>query len=104
MITPPPLAFPHSPSPPPNSEYFPAIQYKVFSFLDGLRSIGVCTSFAYIRKILKNKMHSKWSKNQLSEDGILNKNRSISCEIDESEILGKRNVIYWMFGIVERKT
>ena len=51
MIRPPPLAFPHSPSPPPNSEYFPTIQYNGISFLDGLRSIGVCTSFGYIRKI-----------------------------------------------------
>ena len=51
MIRQPPLAFPHSPSPPPNSEYFPTIQYNGISFLDGLRSIGVCTSFGYIRKI-----------------------------------------------------
>ena len=51
MMALPPFTFPHSPSPPPNSEYFPTIQYNGISFLDGLRSIGVCTSFGYIRKI-----------------------------------------------------
>ena len=45
------LAFPHIPSPPPNSEYFPATQYQGVSIVDGLKSIGVCFSFEYRRKI-----------------------------------------------------
>ena len=46
-----PLAFPHIPSPPPNSEYFPVTQYHGLSIIDGLKSIGVCISFEYRRKI-----------------------------------------------------
>ena len=49
-------------------------------------------------------MHLKWSKSLFGEDGILDKNGYISCEIDESEIIGNNNVIYWMFGIINRAT
>ena len=49
-------------------------------------------------------MNINWSKNLLGEDGILDNNGYISCEIDEREIIGNSNVIYWMFGIVERST
>ena len=70
----------------------------------GINKQSIINFFAYIRKILKNKMHSNWSKSLLGEDGILDKNGYISCEIDESEIIGNSNVIYWMFGIVERST
>ena len=67
----------------------------------GINKQSIINFFAYIRKILKNKMHSICSKSLLGEDGILDKNGYISCEIDESEIIGNSNVIYWMFGIVE---
>ena len=49
-------------------------------------------------------MHQNWSKKLLGEDGTLDDNGYISCEIDESEIIGNQNVIYWMFGIIERST
>ena len=49
-------------------------------------------------------MHYNWSKKLLGEDGILDDNGYISCEIDESEIIGNQNVIYWMFGIIDRGT
>ena len=49
-------------------------------------------------------MHRNWTKKLLGEDGILDDNGYISCEIDESEIIGNQNVIYWMFGIIERST
>ena len=38
----------------------------------------------------------------IGEDGILGENGYISCEIDENEILGNNNVIYWIFGIIDR--
>ena len=43
-------------------------------------------------------MPYKWSKSLLGEEGEIDKNGYISCEIDESEIIGNSNVIYWMFG------
>ena len=49
-------------------------------------------------------MHYNWSKKLLGEDGILDDNGYISCEIDEREIIGNQNVIYWMFGIIDRGT
>ena len=49
-------------------------------------------------------MHYNWSKKLLGEDGILDDNGYISCEIDESEIIGNQNVIYLMFEIIDRGT
>ena len=60
--------------------------------------------FGHIRNVIKGKMHRNWTKKLLGEDGILDDNGYISCEIDESEIIGNQNVIYWMFGIIERST
>ncbi len=60
--------------------------------------------FWHIRNVIKGKMHRNWTKKLLGEDGILDDKGYISCEIDESEIIGNQNVIYWMFGIIERST
>ena len=65
---------------------------------------SVIKFYAHIRNILRKKMHYNWSKKLLGEDGILDDNGYISCEIDESEIIGNQNVIYWMFGIIDRGT
>ena len=70
----------------------------------GITKQSIINFFAHLRNILKTKMHIKWSKTLLGEDSILDNNGYISCEIDESEIIGNSNVIYWMFGIVERST
>ena len=70
----------------------------------GINKQSIVNFFSHIRNILKNKMHYNWSKSLLGEEGELDKNGYISCEIDESEIIGNSNVIYWMFGIVERST
>ena len=49
-------------------------------------------------------MHHNRPKKLPGGDGILDDNGYISCEIDESEIIGNQNVIYWKFGIIERST
>ena len=65
---------------------------------------SIINFFAHIRNVIRKKMHYNWSKKLLGEDGILDDNGYISCEIDESEIIGNQNVIYWMFGIIDRGT
>ena len=60
--------------------------------------------FGHIINVIKEKMHHNLSKKLLGVDGILDDNGYISCKIDESEIIGNQNVIYWMFEIVEGST
>ncbi len=72
--------------------------------ISGISKQSIIHFFAHIRNMLRKKMHLKWSKSLLGEDGTLDKNGYISCEIDESEIIGNNNVIYWMFGIINRAT
>ena len=82
-------------------------EYESFSKQIGVVGINkqsIVNFFSHIRNILKNKMHYNWSKSLLGEEGELDKNGYISCEIDESEIIGNSNVIYWMFEIMERST
>jgi len=70
----------------------------------GITKQSIIKFFGHIRNVIKEKMHHNWSKKLLGEDCILDENGYISCEIDESEIIGNQNVIYWMFGIIERST
>ena len=60
----------------------------------GINKQSIVNFFAHIRNILKNKMHFNWPKNLLGEEDEPDKNGYISCEIDESEIIGNSNVIY----------
>ena len=70
----------------------------------GITKQSIIKFFEHIRNVIKEKMHHNWSEKLLGEDAILDDNGYISCEIDESEIIGNQNVIYWMFGIIERST
>ena len=70
----------------------------------GISKQSIIHFFTHIRNVLRKKVHLNRSKSLLDEDGILDKNGYISCEIDESEIIGNNNVIYWMFGIINRAT
>ena len=47
-------------------------------------------------------MHKIWN-NKIMEDNFT-KNGYPILEVDESEIIGNNEVIYWMFGIIDRIT
>ena len=58
--------------------------------------------YSILREKIKNSMHKIWKNNLMgsnpSEEGY-----SV-FEIDESEIIGNNQVIYWMFGMIDRIT
>ena len=60
--------------------------------------------FADIRNNIRKIMHSKWSHSMIGEYNDIDETGYISVEIDESEIIGNQNIIYWMFGMIERKS
>ena len=60
--------------------------------------------FADIRNNIRKKMHLKWSQSMMGEYNEIEDTGYISFEIDESEIIGNQNVIYWMFGMIERQS
>ena len=63
---------------------------------------GITKVYSLIRNKIRTKMHKIWNKdlmgNNLSENGYP------VFEIDESEIIGNKEIIYWMFGIIDRVT
>ena len=63
---------------------------------------GITKVYSLIRTKIRTKMHTIWNKdlmgNNLSEKGYP------VFEIDESEIIGNSEIIYWMFGIIDRLT
>ena len=71
--------------------------------INGITKQSIIKFFSHIRNLLRKNMHLKWSKSLMGEDGTLDEKRYISCEIDESEIIGSNNFIYWMFGIIKRE-
>ena len=56
--------------------------------------------YSLLRERIKNSMHKIW-KNNMMGDNITEKGYPV-FEIDESEIIGNNEVIYWMFGIIDR--
>ena len=68
----------------------------------GVNKQSISNIFNIIRNKIRMEMHSKWKENFL---GNVNSELGYgSVEIDESEIIGNSNEIYWMFGIIDRKT
>ena len=63
---------------------------------------GVRNFFTILRKKLKESFHSKWKKSFLGEE--VGPNGYGAVEIDESEIIGNQDHIYWMFGSIDRFT
>ena len=61
----------------------------------------ICNIYASLREKLRVNMHHKWSNSQLGEE--IDQNGFASIEIDESEIIGNENTVYWMFGILSVK-
>ena len=63
---------------------------------------GITKVYSLIRSKIRTTMHTIWNKdlmgNNLSENGYA------VFEIDESEIIGNKEIIYWMFGIIDRVT
>ena len=51
---------------------------------------------------LRFNMHHLWSNSQLGEE--IDENGFASIEIDEYEIIGNENTVYWMFRLIERRT
>lgn len=45
-------------------------------------------------------MHNNWSTQMIAEDP--NNEGFSTIEIDESSIIGNSNVVYWMFGLIQR--
>ena len=61
---------------------------------------SISKAYNLIRNKLKNKMHYEW-KDHLMGDNISDDGFSV-FEIDESKIIGNNDIIYWMFGIIDR--
>ena len=58
--------------------------------------------YSLLREKIKTSMHKIW-KNNIMGNNITKKGYPV-FEIDESEIIGNNEVIYWMFGIIDRIT
>ena len=56
--------------------------------------------YSLLREKIKDNMHKMWNKN-LMGNNISEKGYPV-FEIDESEIIGNSEVIYWMFGMIDR--
>ena len=63
---------------------------------------SIINFFSNIRGKIRIFMHKKWSTNLLVE--YISDGGYASVEIDESEVIGNGNEIYWMFGIIDRNT
>ena len=61
---------------------------------------SISKAYNLIRNKLKNKMHYEW-KDHLMDDNNSDDGFSV-FEIDESKIIGNNDIIYWMFGIIDR--
>ena len=81
------------------------IECDSFAKQIGVESVNkqtISTIFNILRGKLKKEMHNKWNSAPLA---TVNYEFSYgSVEIDESEIIGNSQQIYWMFGIIDRKT
>ena len=60
--------------------------------------------FEHISNVIKEKMNNNWLIKLLGENGILYDKVYNFCEIDESEIIGNQNVIYWIFCVLNNRT
>ena len=81
------------------------IECKEFSEKLDITNITIASIskvFNLLRIKIRENMHKEWAKNLLGE-AICEKGYAI-IEIDESEIVGNSNDIFWMFGIICRKT
>ena len=59
--------------------------------------------FMTLREKLRVHMHAEWEKNLLGIE--INQNLGYpSVEIDESKIISSGNLIFWMFGVIDRNT
>ena len=70
--------------------------------IPGITKQTICNIYASLREKLRFNMHHLWSNNQLGEE--IDENGFASIEIDVSEIIGSENTVYWMFGLIERRT
>ena len=56
--------------------------------------------YSLLREKIKNTMHNLWGNNKMGNN-ISSEGYPV-FEIDESEIIGNNEIIYWMFGIIDR--
>ena len=56
--------------------------------------------YSFLREKIKTNMHKLWNNNIMGHN--LTEHRYPLFEIDESEIIGNNEKIYWMFGIIDR--
>ena len=69
----------------------------------GISQASVTKFFKIVGQKIKDKMHKVWDKNLLGV--IINPELGYgSVEIDESKIISSNNLIYWMFGVIDRNT
>ena len=61
---------------------------------------GITKVFSIIRNKIKDKMHKNW-KNDLMGINLSEYGYPV-FEIDESEIIGNNEIIYWMFVMIDR--
>ena len=62
------------------------------------KSIGKL--YSLLREKIKKTMHKIWNNTVIGEN--ITDNGYPAFEIDESEIIGNNEVIYWMFGLIDR--
>ena len=70
--------------------------------LEHYQKKNIIKIYTIVRNTIKKKMHENWKKEPLcyiNNDGDIPR-----CEIDESKLVGNQDKVYWMFGIIERKT
>ena len=67
-----------------------------------ISEVGVRNFFEILRKKIKDVFHKKWRKSFIGME--IGPNGYGAVEIDESEIIGNQEHIYWMFGLIDRFT
>ena len=70
--------------------------------ISGTTKQSICNIYAMLRKKIKDNMHKSWSTKMLAEEP--NEEGYSTIEIDESCIIDNSNVVYWMFGLIQRNT
>ena len=63
---------------------------------------GISKIYTLLREKLRKELHRKWENDPL---GVVIGPRGYACvEIDESEMIGNNQKIFWIFGIIDRLT
>ena len=63
---------------------------------------GISKIYTILREKLRKELHKKWKKDPI---GIAIGPKGYACvEIDESEMIGNNQKIFWIFGIIDRTT